>query len=447
MKFVSHRPREDRYCLPDMSANESPTLSDQLPELRTRIPGPQSLALSQRLSAVENQNVTCVEPVPPIFIQRAQGANIWDVDGNRFVDLGAAFGVAATGHSHPQVVQAMVKQSSELLHAMGDVYPAVSKVELLEELAKRFPGGAAAKGVLSSSGSDAVETAIKTALLASGKPGILAFQGAYHGLSLGALDVTWRPHFRSPFLKRLPRHTRFARFGDIQDVRRKVQEADIPMGAIIIEPIQGRGGERIPPTGFLRELREFCDAEGLLLIVDEVYTGCGRTGRFFACEHEDVVPDLLCVGKGLASGMPISACLGKTEVMDHWPRSRGEAIHTQTFIGHPPGCAAALAALQIIDEQALVERSAQLGAEALAYLKENLSTHAGIVDIRGRGLMLGIECDSGERALAACDEALQKGIILLPSGDDNQCLGITPPLNIQRDLLFHALDILVQCLA
>ncbi len=430
-----------------MSRNKATTPGDQLPELRTSIPGPQSLALTQRLTAVENPNVTCVEPIPPIFIQRALGSNIWDVDGNRFVDLGAAFGVAATGHSHPQVVQAMADQSSELLHAMGDVYPSASKVELLEELARRFPGAAAAKGVLSSSGSDAVETAIKTALLASGRPGILAFQGAYHGLSLGALDVTWRPHFRSPFLKRLPRHTRFARFGDIQDVRRKVQESTDPIAAVIVEPIQGRGGERVPPPGFLRELREFCDAQGLLLIVDEIYTGCGRTGRFFACEHEDVVPDLLCVGKGLASGMPISACMGKTEVMDHWPKSRGEAMHTQTFIGHPPGCAAALAALRIIDEQGLVERSAQLGAEALAYLKESLSTHPGIVDIRGRGLMLGIECDSGQRAVTACDEVLQKGVILLASGDGNQCIGITPPLSIERDLLFHALDLLVQCIS
>lgn len=421
-------------------------LSNELPALQTCIPGPKSLALTQRLTQVENANITCVEPTAPIFIARAQGANLWDVDGNRFVDLGAAFGVAATGHSHPRVVQAMAQQAGELLHGMGDVYPSAVKVELLEQLVSRFPGGGLAKGVLSSSGSDAVETAIKTALLASGKPGILAFEGAYHGLSLGALDLTWRSHFRDAFTQRLPQRAKFARFGDLKDVRKKLQEAGDSMGAIIIEPIQGRGGERIPPTGFLRELRELCDARGLLLIADEIYTGCGRTGRFFACEHEEVVPDLICVGKGLASGMPLSACLGTVEVMDHWPRSRGEAMHTQTFIGHPPGCAAALAALRIIDEENLVERSASLGAEALAYLKEALSTHSGVVDVRGRGLMLGIECDSGQRALAACDEALQQGIVLLASGDDSQTLGITPPLTIQRDLLFHALDLLVQCI-
>ncbi|MBW2712431.1 MAG: aminotransferase class III-fold pyridoxal phosphate-dependent enzyme [Deltaproteobacteria bacterium] len=430
-----------------MSQNEPAALSDQLPELLTSIPGPRSLALTQRLIEVESQNVTCVEPIPPIFIQRARGSNLWDVDGNRFIDLGAAFGVAATGHSHPQVVQAMAEQSGELLHGMGDVYPSASKVELLEALASRFPGGAAAKGVLSSSGSDAVETAIKTAMLASGKPGILAFEGAYHGLSLGVLDVTWRSHFRSPFSKRLPHLTRFARFGDIEDVRVKVKEDSDSIGAILVEPIQGRGGERIPPAGFLRALRELCDNRGLLLIADEIYTGCGRTGRFFACEHEEVVPDLLCVGKGLASGMPLSACMGKSEVMDHWPRSRGEAIHTQTFIGHPPGCAAALAALRIIDEQGLVDRSEQLGAEALAYLKNALSTQPGIIDVRGRGLMLGIEFESGQRALAACDEALQQGVVLLASGDQSQTLGITPPLSIERDLFFHALDLLIQCIS
>ncbi len=414
--------------------------------LRTAVPGPASIALAARLGAVEGQNVTCLHPVAPIFLERAQGANLWDVDGNRFVDLGAAFGVAGAGHAHPAIVQAASAQAEQLMHAMGDVYPAASKVDLLEALTARFPGGVANKGVLSSSGSDAVETAIKTALLASGKPGLLAFEGAYHGLSLGALDATWRADFRAPFEARLPRATSWAHFGDIDDVLRCAESAAQEIGAVIVEPIQGRGGERIPPEGFLPALRRLCDERGWLLIADEIYTGCGRTGKFFACDHEGVVPDLLCLGKGLSSGMPISACLGRSEVMDAWPLSTGEALHTQTYIGHPPSCAAALASLRVIEEEGLVERAASLGEEALRFLRDALSTHPGVREVRGRGLMIGIECDSGERALRACTEALQQGVILLASGDAGQCLGITPPLVIDSRAFREALETLVRCL-
>jgi 4-aminobutyrate aminotransferase/(S)-3-amino-2-methylpropionate transaminase len=302
-----------------------------------------------------------MEPEAPIFWERAAGSNVWDVDGNRFVDLGAGFGVASAGHAHPRVVAALCEQGERLLHGMGDVHPSSVKVELLERLAALFPGGAAARAVLGSSGSDAVEIALKTAQLATGRAGVIAFEGAYHGLSLGALDATHRREFREPFAARLPGATAFARFGDFEDVARLVAASRVPFGAVLVEPIQGRGGERIPPDGFLTALRALCDREGLLLIADEVYTGFGRTGRWFACDHESVVPDLLCVGKGLASGMPISACIGRAAVMDAWPPSRGEALHTQTFLGHPPGCAAALAAIAVIEDEKLVQRAAERG--------------------------------------------------------------------------------------
>ncbi len=422
------------------------TSASKPPKLRTAIPGPCSIALAARLGTVECQNVTCLTPEAPIFLELARGANLWDVDGNRFVDLGAAFGVAGAGHAHPAIVRAVSSQAEQLMHAMGDVYPATSKVELLEALTARYPGGAASKGVLSSSGSDAVETAIKTALLASGKPGLIAFEGAYHGLSLGALDATWRADFREPFATRLPCATSWARFGDLEDVLRCAASATQEIGAVIVEPIQGRGGERIPPPGFLRTLRSLCDERGWLLIADEIYTGCGRTGRFFACEYEEVVPDLLCLGKGLSSGMPISACLGRSEVMDAWPLSKGEALHTQTYIGHPPSCAAALASLRVIEEEGLVERAATLGEEALSFLRDTLSSHSGVIEVRGRGLMIGIECDSSERALRACSNALARGVVLLASGDDGRCLGITPPLVIDRAVFRDALEILVRCL-
>ena len=417
------------------------------PALVTRVPGPRSIGLAARLAAVESRNVTALEPTAPIFWERAVGSNVWDVDGNRYVDLTAGFGVASTGHAHPRVVGAVIDQSERLLHAMGDVYPADSKVALLEALARLYPGGAPARTVLGSSGSDAVEAALKTALLATGRPGVVAFEGAYHGLSLGALDATWRPLFRAPFGARLPGATCFARFGDAGDVQRAAAECAAPVGAVLVEPIQGRGGERIPPDGFLRELRALCDEAGWLLIVDEVYTGIGRTGRWFACEHEDVVPDLLCVAKGLASGMPISACLGRAEVMDAWPVSRGEALHTQTFLGHPPGCAAALASLAVIEEEKLVERAAETGARALEWLRRRLANRAGIVDVRGRGLLLAIECDRPERAGRACARALERGVIALVSGDDGRTISITPPLPIETVILELALDVLVETLA
>lgn len=420
--------------------------TDRLPELRTTIPGPRSRALAERLGRVESRNVMCPFPLPPIFWERAAGSNVWDVDGNRFVDLGAGFGVAAVGHAHPRVARAVAEQSATLLHAMGDVHPPAIKVELLEALCARYPGGAAARGVLGSSGSDAVEIALETALLATGRPGVVAFESAYHGLSLGALDATWRPLFRDPFAARLPGATAFARFGDAGDVVRAARECAVPVGAVLVEPVQGRGGERVPPPDFLPALRELCDREGWLLIADEIYTGCGRTGRFFACEHAGVVPDLLCAGKGLASGMPISVCLGRAEVMDAWPPSRGEALRTQTFLGHPPGCAAALACLAILEEEKLVERAAELGAFALGRLRSGLGGASGVVELRGLGLLLGIELDAPERAAEACRTLLEQGLIVLTSGDDARVLSLTPALTIGRELLAFALDRVVGAL-
>jgi 4-aminobutyrate aminotransferase/(S)-3-amino-2-methylpropionate transaminase len=416
------------------------------PSLVTAVPGPRSRALAQRLAAVESRNVTALAPEPPIFWERAAGANVWDADGNRYVDLGAGFGVANVGHAHPRVVEALAAQEGALLHAMGDVHPAAVKVALLEALAARFPGGGPARAVLGSSGSDAVEVALKTALLATGRAGVVAFEGAYHGVTFGALDATWRRDFREPFAERLAGRTSFARFGDADDVARAARACPAPVGAVIVEPVQGRGGERVPPPGFLRALRERCDAEGWLLIADEVYTGCGRTGRFFACEHEGVAPDLLCVGKGLGGGAPISACVGRAGVMDAWPVSHGEALHTQTFLGHPPGCAAALAALAVIDDEKLVPRAAELGEVALAFLHEATRADPHVVECRGLGLLIGIECDSPATALRGCADGLRRGVIVVPSGDDGRVIAVTPPLVIGRDALLAALATLARCL-
>jgi 4-aminobutyrate aminotransferase/(S)-3-amino-2-methylpropionate transaminase len=330
---------------------------------------------------------------------------------------------------------------------MGDVHPSRTKVELLEALARLYPRGRRVRTVLGSSGSDAVESALKTALLATGRPGVVAFEGGYHGLSFGALDTTWRRDFRDPFQARLPQRTVFARFGDLEDVARVAAESSSPIGAVLVEPVQGRGGERIPPAGFLAGLRALCDREGWLLIADEIYTGFGRTGRIWACDHEEVVPDLLCAGKGLASGMPLSACMGRTELMDDaWPESTGEALHTQTFLGHPLGCAAALASIAVLEEEKLAERAATTGAAALERLGTKLSGARAVADVRGLGLMLGVELESGEPAHAVVTHCLERGVILLPSGDDGRVVSITPPLGIDADVLLPALDILIDAI-
>jgi 4-aminobutyrate aminotransferase/(S)-3-amino-2-methylpropionate transaminase len=423
-----------------------PTHVTQPPELVTEVPGPRSRELAARLADVESRNVTCLEPAAPIFWERAAGANVWDADGNRFVDLTSGFGVANVGHGHPRVVEAVCDQADRLLHAMGDVHPAAVKVQLLEALARLYPGGGPVRGVLTSSGADAVETALKTALVATGRAGVVAFEGAYHGLALGALDATWSARFRDPFAARLAGATRFARYGDIDAVRGAATAGDPPVGAVLVEPIQGRGGNRIPPQGFLAELRALCDDEGWLLIADEIYTGFGRTGRWFACEHEEVIPDLLCAGKGLASGMPISACLGRAELMDAWPASDGEALHTQTFLGHPPGCAAALACIAVIEEQGLVECAARNGAAALGLLERVLAGRPGVRDVRGRGLLLGVECDDAARVAAACNAALARGVIALPCDDTGRVLSLTPPLCIEPAILEGAIEIVVEAL-
>ena len=434
--------------------------SDALPEtlapaLVGAVPGPRSRALAARLARVESRNVTALEPVP-IFWERARHANLWDVDDNRYVDLTAAFGVANVGHAHPDVVHAVAHQAETLLHGMGDVHPARVKVELLEKLASIYPrglgssGGAAGapdvRGVLSSSGSDAVETAIKTAMLATGRAGILAFEGAYHGLSFGALDCTWRSDFKAPFSARLPGATRFARYGDLDDVRRTADRPGEAIGAVLVEPIQGRGGERVPPDGFLTGLRALCDERGWLLIADEIYTGLGRTGARFACDHEGVVPDLLCIGKGLASGMPLSACLGLARCFDAWPRSTGEALHTQTFLGHPASCAAALASLAVSERWELPARASVLGTTVLEHLSRRLAGASAVAEVRGRGLMIGIECARPEIAHVATQAMLERGYVLLPSGPEGRVLSLTPPLSIGAGALLAACDTLVDWL-
>jgi 4-aminobutyrate aminotransferase/(S)-3-amino-2-methylpropionate transaminase len=401
---------------------------------------------AERLAQVESPGVTTLADNWPIFWESAQGAHVVDVDGQRYVDMGAGFGVMSVGYSNPVVVQAIAEQSDRLIHGMGDVHPPRIKVELLEALAEIAPG-TLGLSVLSMNGSDAIETALKCALLVTGRPEVIAFDGAYHGLGGSALNVTARADFRDPFGPHLSAFASFEPFPEspaaadevLLNLRRRLETQDV--GAIIIEPIQGRGGVRVPSHGFLPALRKLCTEFDALLVFDEVFTGLGRTGDWFAANHEAVVPDLLCVGKALGGGMPLSACIGGPASLARWPAATGEAIHTSTFLGHPVCCAAALAAVREIRRLELPQRARLMGQIVMDRL-----SGADVVDVRGRGLMIGVELESGARAGRVVEDALREGVILLPCGAGGQVLSLTPPLIIDEDSLNQALDVILRCI-
>lgn len=378
-------------------------------------------------------------PVPPIFWAEAHGANVRDVDGNSFIDLTAGFGVATAGHANSAVADAIEQQAARLPHALGDVYPADVKVALLERIADIMPDPLQVT-ILANSGAEAVEAALKTAVMRTGRHGVLAFRNAYHGLTYGALALTDRALFRAPFEPQLSRDVHFAPFptesgscdAALRDIDALLASHDI--GAIIVEPIQGRGGIVVPCDGLLGELRARCDGSSRILIFDEVYTGCGRTGTWLACEQWRVTPDVVTIGKGLSGSLPISACVGSAEVMNAWPASTGEAMHTSTFLGNPIACAAAIAQLDQIERAGLLARARQLGERITQW-----ATELGL-SCRGRGLIQGVELPDGELALAVCRDCLHAGVLVLAEGPRANVLAITPPAVISDQQLSFALS-------
>jgi 4-aminobutyrate aminotransferase/(S)-3-amino-2-methylpropionate transaminase len=372
-----------------------------------------------------------------------------DADGNVYVDLIAGFSVAAAGHAHPKIVQAVQRQAALLPHALGDVHPSVPKIELLERLASLAPFDDA-RIILGLNGADALAAAMKTAVLATGKSGVLAFEGGYHGLMYGPLSLCgYAPSFREPFAAQLNPHVSFAPYPSeaLEPALDALDEAWGPaVGAVIVEPALGRGGLRFPPEGFLRALADRCRERGALLVLDEIFTGFGRTGRLWALEHEGVEPDVVCAGKALGGGLPISACIAKADVMAAWGDPDGMAIHTATFAANPLACAASLASLGVIEDEGLVQRSEEVGARWLDGLRARLSGHPRVDDVRGRGLMIGVELDDGALTLALVAALLERGYITLPAGQGATVLQLTPPLTIDEALLSGATEVIHQCL-
>jgi len=413
------------------------------------IPGPRSLALAAQLRRYEQRNVTYLADDFPVFWRVANGTTVIDADGNEYIDCTAAFGVANVGHSNPHVTRAVADQATSLIHGLGDVHPTEIRIRLFERLAALLPEGLD-RFFLATTGSEAVEAALKTAMLATGKSRFAAYRGGYHGLSFGALAVGGIQRFRQPFagaLTQSPLLLDFPREGagtSAHDAALETERALAERGdlaAIVVEPIQGRAGAIVPPAGYLRELRRICDERRILMVVDEIFTGFGRTGRWFAIEPDAIVPDVLCIGKAMGSGVPISAAVGRATIMDAWPLSTGEALHTSTYLGNPLGCAAALATIDELERLDLASRAERLGTMIRARL-EGLRSHRGVREIRGRGLLLGLQLDHAKRAQAVVRHALRDGVIFLQSGVDGDVITISPPLVIEEHRLLRAIDVL-----
>jgi 4-aminobutyrate aminotransferase/(S)-3-amino-2-methylpropionate transaminase len=378
-----------------------------------------------------------------IVYASALGSNVTDVDGNRYVDLAAGFGAQLLGHRHPTVQRALVLESERLHQALGDVYPSDAKVSLVERLSRLHPDRDA-RVILAQSGSDAVTAALKTAVLATGRSGILAFGAAYHGLGYGPLAACGlRASYREPFGAQLNPSVTFVPYpASTEELDATLSQAKAALatrgfGVVLVEPILGRGGVVVPPARFLGELSTLAAAAGALLVADEVWTGLGRSGSMLSSLEGGVVPDLVCLGKGLGGALPISAVVGRGVVMEAWRRP-DEVVHTSTYAGAPLACATALATLDVLEREGLVERARAVGERWKRDLTAALVSAPG-VEVRGRGLMLGIDLASrpgGARGVLR--ELLGRGYLATTGGGSREVLVLTPPLVIDEALLAGA---------
>jgi 4-aminobutyrate aminotransferase/(S)-3-amino-2-methylpropionate transaminase len=420
------------------------------PLVRVPPPGPLSRSWIARLERVESPAFAARRSMregasdadqAPIVYASAHGVNVFDVDGNRYVDLTAGFGAILLGHGAMRPARALEMQSHRLWHALGDVYPSDGKIALLERLAALHPERGA-RVILGQSGADAITAALKTAVLATGKPGILAFEGSYHGMSYAPLAASGlRASYREAFSAQLNPHVTFAPFphraSDVDESLARVDEAlakgDI--GAVLVEPVLGRGGCIPAPAKFLHELASRAKASGALVIADEIWTGLGRAGAMLATLDEHVTPDMICLGKGLGGGLPLSACIGREEVMAAWAKGPDEIIHTATFHGAPLACATSISVLETIRSQHLTERSSNVGATWLDSLRSSLAAFPDVLAVRGRGLMIGVELSTPALALGVMRELLGSGYLVLTGGPKGETLTLTPPLTIEERLL------------
>jgi len=440
-----------------MSVEVTPSASAApaaVPHLITPIPGPRARALMERDDAVVSPSLTRAYA---LAAASGSGYVVTDVDGNRFLDFAAGIAVASTGHAHPKVVEAIQRQAAELIHIAATDFYEPRYVELSERLAAIAPFKETARVFLCNSGTEAVEGAIKLARHHTGRPGLIAFEAAFHGRTMGALSLTnSKIKQRAGFGPLLPMvyHAPFPRVrswregtggdgsAELEVLRRSILGrliAPQDVAAIVIEPIQGEGGYFEAPPAFLRGLREICDEYGIVLIADEIQSGLGRTGRWWAIEHAGVEPDVITVAKGLASGMPLGAFIGRDSLFT-WP----PGAHGSTFAGNPVCCAAALATLDII-EDGLIDNAARMGARLKAGIEQVSSDCPAVRDIRGRGLMLGVEFGSHDEANAVEMAAFERGLLILECGE--AAIRFCPPLMVDEVAVDTAIRLFAESLA
>ena len=365
----------------------------------------------------------------PVTIEKGKGAHVWDVDGKEYVDCMGGYGVALVGHQNQRVNNAIKEQIDKIITVHSSLYNK-TREEFLEKLV-----GLAPKGLtqvhLNNSGAEAIEAAMKFARKFTGKKGMVAMKGSYHGKSFGALSLTFNPKYRKSFAP-LVEKVSFASFGDIESLRSVIDE---DTAFVILEPIQGESGIIVAPDGFLQEVRKLCDEKGILLIFDEIQAGLGRTGRLWACDHWNTAPDILCLAKGIAGGVPMGVTLVREDILASI--SKGE--HSSTFGGNPISCAAGTAALKSLTQDGLIKNSENMGKIFREKLEELKEKHSMIREIRGRGLMIGIEMKFEVKDILM--GLIKKGILMLYSG--RNILRILPPLVISEEdisKVIHALD-------
>ena len=410
----------------------------EAPRLVTEIPGPEARARIERDHKVTSPSLPRAYELVP---RRGAGSVIEDVDGNLFLDLNAGIAVASTGHAHPEVVAAIQRQAEQLVHySASDFYLPIYS-DVCEELDRIAPFTEDARSFLTNSGTEAVEGAIKLARYATGRQYIIAMIGSFHGRSYGSVSLTAsKAKYRTGFGPLLPGvyHTMF---GEVEhlDMLFKRLVSPTEVAAIVVEPILGEGGYVLPPEGWFGRLREICDRHKIVLVVDEVQSGMGRTGKMWAIQHFDVEPDIVLAGKGIASGMPLGAIVARESLMT-W----AVGAHGSTYGGNPLSCAAALATLDLI-EHGLMDNAREVGAYLLDGLRQIAERNASITDVRGLGLMIGVEFEEAETMHAVEQAAFRRGLLVLGCGDS--VIRMSPPLVFERERADIALRLFEEVVA
>jgi len=383
----------------------------------------------ERIRRIENAYLARVYQKFPLSMVRGKGAVIYDVEGKEYIDFMSGYGVALLGHCHPKVVRAIQRQSQILITCHSSFYND-KRAELLEKLVRISPRGLD-RIFLCNSGTESVECALKASLKFTGRREIVSMVRGFHGKTAGSLSATWNPKYRGPFQHLISRNSKFVPYGNLEKAEKAITEET---AAVIVEPIQGEGGIHVAPNGYLQGLREICDEKGAVLIIDEVQTGFGRTGKMWASEHWNVIPDVMCVAKAMGGGLPIGATIGKAEIMD----SLKVGEHSSTFGGNPLSCAAACATIDVILEENLPERARTLGEQFKRLLQKLVDELRVLREVRGLGLMLGLE--SRLFIYDALMKALERRLILLYCG--RNVIRFLPPLVIQMHHIRRAVEIL-----